>query len=77
MFEYYIDDTVPLLMKSDYCDPKTKLEIIKFLGQVAGKDGKTGEDAPSTAPVAMPTLNIILQQPAAPAKSIDHVVSEQ
>lgn len=76
LFEFYIDTTVATLMESDYCDAKTKLDIIKFLGQVAGKDGKTGDDAPGTPIVAAPTLNIILQ--TAPAQIPPGlVVSEQ
>lgn len=75
LFEYYLDTSVPLMMQSDYTDAKTKLEIIKFLGQVAGKDGKADAEQVSSAP-ALPTLNIILQTaPGTP--QIERVVSEQ
>ena len=77
LFEFYIDETVPLLMNSSYCDAKTKLDIIKFLGQVAQKDGKTGDDAPVAATVAAPTLNIILQQHGIPSNTVERVISEQ
>lgn len=78
LFEFYIDTTVPALMTSDYCDAKVKLDIIKFLGQVAGKDGKAEQEAAGAvaATVAAPTLNIILQT-APVAARIENVISEQ
>lgn len=76
LFEFYIDTTIPSLMNSDYCEAKVKLDIIKFLGQVAGKDGKAVEDGASAPIVASPTLNIILQT-AQPVASLERVVAEQ
>ena len=73
LFEFYIDMSVPALMESNYTDAKTKLDIIKFLGQVAGKDGKEAAGEATTS-VQMPSLNIILQTAPAP---VQRVVSEQ
>lgn len=73
LFEYYLDTSVPEMMGGTYTDPKTKLEIIKFLGQVAGKDGKAELAAEQVAQI--PTLNITLQTaPERTERVLEHVI---